>query len=361
MTALVFLRKLGGEQYGMELEKQEFSPRIFNLENKIKIFFKNIGNVHIVPRGLVSIEDPLGREVARGIINNESGIILPEKSKGLTIDLFGSKLAFIPGKYKLVMQYRYDSDSNFELREESFIYIPLMTISVLGLMVIFLGGIFLRKRLGGKNSNIDKSKKDKEFFSEGIRKKIAYKIKWVGIMIVLCLLGWYGYYNFFQKPISGEIVQETKKEKNVESMPLERFEAKYLSFRHSPMYRVNFHEKEITENKNILERALLSQIGIDGKKIALTVEDMTHRNLTDVASYNLRKKMTTRYAESKFNYSDWTGSVFLSRENDIFEKTVFISKENKLIEISFSSVLNSESETEKESMDVIESIQWKKT
>lgn len=184
-----------------------------------------------------------------------------------------------------------------------------------------------------------------------------YVNTFISVVITAGLVIFHFYDVLFQRPVSGEIKVHSNAKKDIKEAPFERFESNYLSFRYEPAYHINFHEKEM--NNSILERAFLSQNGSQLKKIALTVEDMAGRNLTDIANYNLRKKFIEDYAESKFIFGDLSGISFASKKDGIFEKTAFILRDQKLIEISFSSSIENEVESEKEMEDTIKSIQWK--
>lgn len=424
MTALIFLRKIGGEKYDLALREEETDASFLSLPKKNRLYFENKGNVHVTARGLVSIVDPLGREIERGIINNESGIVLPGSVRMFPINFVQNKIAFLPGEYKIITKYRYDGKSEFVVQEKMFLHSPLISNGFLcvilflltyglvgwlignkriasGLMKIKIrlktASISMKKRYGDIWRFAELSKKNKRINREAgtaTRREIALKmeekkrngiktrpktkasvsrtsgrqlgkakfLKYIFIIVLIATgaMLFYFYDILFQRPVSGEIRTEPNRIGRTENSPMERFEAVHLSFRHSPTYQINFQEKGIVENKNILERALLSQRESGNRRIALTVEDMNNRYLTDVANYNLRQKKTSMYKESKFVSGDLSGIAFVSREEGLFEKTVFISREQKLIEISFSGPLNSENELEMEMRDTLESIQWKK-
>ncbi|MFA5994281.1 MAG: hypothetical protein WC823_04950 [Parcubacteria group bacterium] len=192
------------------------------------------------------------------------------------------------------------------------------------------------------------------------KKLIFYVNVMASVTVVAGMLLYFFYDNLFQRPVSGEIKVQPSTKEDLTNAPFERFEGIYFSFHYHPTYHVNFQEKDVAGDKGILERALLSQMGDQFKKIALTVDDMIGRDLTEVASYNLRKKLTARYSESKFVLGGMTGTAFISREENRFEKTIFIGHNKYLIEISFSGPLNSEREMEMEIADIMASIQWKK-
>jgi hypothetical protein len=152
LTSLVFLRKEGGVIYDLELTKKEKEISLFSLPSNIRLYFENKGNIHLTARGLVSIHDPLGREIYRGIINNESRIILPESARFFPVNLSSNLFAFIPGKYKLTVQYRNDGKEGYNVDEEKFIFFPI--ISTFGLMMFFIVTLMLifRRRLKRRNN-----------------------------------------------------------------------------------------------------------------------------------------------------------------------------------------------------------------
>src|SRR3989344_6522014 len=77
-STLVFVKKIGGEIYDLKLSGQEYENSIVKFGDVLRLRFQNSGNVHLVPRGVAVVTDPLGRRVAKGTINQESALILPE-------------------------------------------------------------------------------------------------------------------------------------------------------------------------------------------------------------------------------------------------------------------------------------------
>jgi hypothetical protein len=140
VTSLIFLRKTGGEIYALGIRKERKETTFFSLPKKLRLYFENTGNVHVTSRGFVSVLDPWGREIERGIINVESGIILPGSSRVLPVDLMTRSMAFFPGKYKLVIQYRYDGRDDFMVMEDDFFFFPV--VAGVGVGIIFLLSVY---------------------------------------------------------------------------------------------------------------------------------------------------------------------------------------------------------------------------
>lgn len=120
VASLLFLSKRGGEKYGLSLSDISADNSIRSLPTKADLEFKNVGNVHLVPRGVVRIKNTFGKEVAKGIINQDSSLILPERSRRLQIDLDTWGRNIWPGRYTIEVEYRYDGQENVERRSETF-------------------------------------------------------------------------------------------------------------------------------------------------------------------------------------------------------------------------------------------------
>lgn len=149
LTGLIFATKEGNAMPRLALKSFD-QPRDWkSLPEKVNLRFNNYGNVHLTPRGLVLVTDPVGRVVTRGIINENSGIILPSTFRTYPTVLKSSQVAFVPGKYKLTIRYRYDGEDNFRIVEATFnnVNLPLIGESVLGLaIVVYLSFWALRRK-----------------------------------------------------------------------------------------------------------------------------------------------------------------------------------------------------------------------
>jgi len=150
-TSLMFLRKLGGELHGLELKDQEIVKNIFQRPLAIKLRFQNTGNVHEVPRGLVRVTDMFGREVARGIINLESALILPETARIFPITLRDTSWAIFPGRYKVAVEYRYDGKDDFTVVQQNINLIPIMPMLVILMLVILVWCVYFQIRKRAKD------------------------------------------------------------------------------------------------------------------------------------------------------------------------------------------------------------------
>lgn len=143
LSTLVFVQKQGGERYGLQLAGVTRANQWWQ-SLELNLRFYNSGNVDVVPRGVVRLIGPGGREVARAAINQESARILPETYRQLSLILGSDHSAIWPGRYKLEIQYRYDGKSSFTTVTRTLYYINWWAIAaIIGLAVLLVAGLAL--------------------------------------------------------------------------------------------------------------------------------------------------------------------------------------------------------------------------
>lgn len=146
-TSLLFVKKSGGEVYRLSLNRFTVRPHIFALPSKVDLRFQNGGNVHVIPRGMATVTDPRGRIVQRGVVNEDSGIALPETFRQVTVGLKPLARAWLPGRYHLDINYRYDETDRFQTVSTSFIYLNLLVLGIGLIIVVMLALVLLHRRL----------------------------------------------------------------------------------------------------------------------------------------------------------------------------------------------------------------------
>lgn len=120
LISLLFIKKLGGEVYGLQLESSTFKRSSSNIPQVGTIKFKNTGNVHLVPRGYIEVTDPGGKLIAKGTINQDSLNILPGSSRKYVTVLQPVAQANGRGTYKVTTYYRYDDQKDFSQFSDTF-------------------------------------------------------------------------------------------------------------------------------------------------------------------------------------------------------------------------------------------------
>jgi hypothetical protein len=139
VAALIFTRKVGGEIFGLNLKENNLEDDLFDIPEITKLRFQNTGNVYVTPRGTIKILDPLKREIEKGVINEESALILPETFRVFPVAFKSVALAFLPGKYEVITEYRYDGKDDFIAQKQTLFIFPKITQFILfGLIAVFL-------------------------------------------------------------------------------------------------------------------------------------------------------------------------------------------------------------------------------
>lgn len=145
ISSLILAKKIGGEVYKLDLESFEARHSALNLPSSVTLKFHNGGNVHLVPRGTVSLRDSKGGVISEGLINSGSGFVLPESNRQLITGLQERSSAWLPGKYYLDIKYRYDGNDKFQTKTEEVFYLGKITL-LLPLVAVLIGVIIWRLR-----------------------------------------------------------------------------------------------------------------------------------------------------------------------------------------------------------------------
>ena len=148
-SALVFAKKEGGSIRELALKEDIINEHswLTGLPTKVSLRFHNSGNIDLLPRGRFVLTDPFGRMEAKGIINEESGRILPESFRWYHTTLLPMQTSFIPGFYTLSVEYRFEG-------EETAHTLSIQSVFAWGVAVWlgvgcigFVGGIYFLKRV----------------------------------------------------------------------------------------------------------------------------------------------------------------------------------------------------------------------
>ncbi len=110
--------------------------------------FQNTGNIDTTPHGLIEIKDMFGRRVARGIINENSLISLPETIRKYSTPITSTTNLLLPGNYSVKISIHY-GDSNRKIEMTStFFYLGLPAVIIIIFITIILTSLLVKfKRL----------------------------------------------------------------------------------------------------------------------------------------------------------------------------------------------------------------------
>jgi hypothetical protein len=134
LATLIYALKKGGEIPNLTFKSLVFDKNVFYFSKTVKLRFENSGNVHVVPRGKVEIKNNSGEIVAQGIINADSGKVLPESFRTMELPINRIKHWNWPGIYNMEVDYRYDGLEAFSSVKTRVIYVGFEgAVIVLGL------------------------------------------------------------------------------------------------------------------------------------------------------------------------------------------------------------------------------------
>ena len=141
VSSLVFLTTYNSGTQSVRLDPVPWGSYILKLPTTLNLVFTNNGNTQTAARGVVTITDSSSHEVARGIVNVGSGLVLPGTSRLYTINLRSEKAVLYPGIYKLHISYSADGASTTSTYTKKFLIINeqiAITAIILGLALIIV-------------------------------------------------------------------------------------------------------------------------------------------------------------------------------------------------------------------------------
>lgn len=148
-SSLVLLKKMGGEQLDLQLAATKANNSLVSLPKNTMLKFTNTGNTHVVPRGTVELIDPLGKVLSSSVINETSAYVLPGSSRQINAEIKLSSQPWLPGRYKLAVNWRYDGQETFNQTIEYKWYIGKLTfilVIITSLLIILIMYIRYRRR-----------------------------------------------------------------------------------------------------------------------------------------------------------------------------------------------------------------------
>ena len=147
VASLVFLTTPAGGFQSLKLGGFSMSSIGFNLPSNIYILLQNSGNTQTVPRGTLTLKDPLSNVVSQTVINSNSGLILPSTSRLFNESFNTTQNLFkLPGVYHVQFKYHVDGSSNYQVLDKKFIYVNPMIFVVLFVVIVIIKLMISRKK-----------------------------------------------------------------------------------------------------------------------------------------------------------------------------------------------------------------------
>ncbi len=148
LSSLLFVRQGGGHETE-QAALLDLRPNTAYHEFPTAFSFKlnNMGNVDLTPYGRLTVQDPFGREIAVGIVNEDSLITLPESIRRYTVNLPQKTGFSIPGIYTARLQINYGKKHIQTGLTTRFISLGGATLPFIGigLGILAIGGYALFK------------------------------------------------------------------------------------------------------------------------------------------------------------------------------------------------------------------------
>lgn len=142
MASQFYVLKKGGESYDLKFVDGEPAGLIMRWPAKIALRWRADGNTHVQPYGTVVVKKNRGRQVASGILNQDSAIILPGAVRVLETSLESGRIIW-PGRYQIQVNYHHQASQEMTTVEFTWWYVPWWLP-----IVIIIAGLWLWRRRG---------------------------------------------------------------------------------------------------------------------------------------------------------------------------------------------------------------------
>lgn len=146
VSSLLLIRKKDGEQVNLSLKDVDLkSQSLFSVPSRMLFTFENQGNVHVIPRGTVSITDSFGRGIAEASVNENSSYVMPGTRRVIPISLhqtqFTLPISFLTVE---VQGYAQGHEARFSYSSSFFYLSPYMLL--LFLIIAGITGLLIWRR-----------------------------------------------------------------------------------------------------------------------------------------------------------------------------------------------------------------------
>ncbi len=174
----------------------------------------------------------------------------------------------------------------------------------------------------------------------------------IGLILIGIGLFWW----FSQRPSQGMITVMSPPE-SIEMNDQEqrkRYQGKYFTF----SYPSGFRRREEVEAVKypLLERVYLSRNDIEGRKIAVVLQDNANNTFEEYSSFRIRRNDSVTYSEDR-SMRNGLDTVFFTKTESVFEVGAFFHRGSRVASIVVSSP-TTQNGLREEVESVIDSWQW---
>lgn len=142
-SSLMFVTKVGGDTHRLQLSSVKSDANFLKLPSNVTLRFYNDGNTHVIPRGVIKLSTAGGKLVSRGVINQDSNIILPGMYRQIQAPLVKSAGGPAIGRYQLSVDFRFDGYDTYREYKTTFWHIEpsfIVGLALLAVSVVILAG-----------------------------------------------------------------------------------------------------------------------------------------------------------------------------------------------------------------------------
>jgi hypothetical protein len=146
LSSLLFVRTSTGKEIELARVNSLLPERDwFGFPQKYLLRIENSGNTDLTPFGKVTIKDPFGKQIATGILNEGSFVVLPETIRRFDIPIISDQQIWMPGIYSVELNLHFGKQNQLINTHNSFFVIGILPQGLLTLIVLFILYKFLRR------------------------------------------------------------------------------------------------------------------------------------------------------------------------------------------------------------------------
>ncbi len=143
--SLLFLYVSGAIEEELQLQELSVEGNFFSKERKLFVQTKNLGNIHIIPKGTVSIKNMSQTSLFQRELNPHTKSVYVGQTWKFQEDMVLPSVRAI-GKNSADLQVHYGVSEKIITGQVSFWYIPLWLFYTVGAMIIAVSIFFFRRR-----------------------------------------------------------------------------------------------------------------------------------------------------------------------------------------------------------------------
>ena len=175
VSTLVLAKKLGGEKRSVTLSSSTWSGPPFALPREVRLRFLNNGNVHMTPKGDITITDTFNRVLSQSEINSESTIILPESFRVYPTKLADKATLWLPGWSTVTVRYLNGETGEYVTTKTSFFIATPRSVLLTGLLLVVGFMVFRYRRRSAHH--IRAVARHGHVAAKKVTKKVAGRVK----------------------------------------------------------------------------------------------------------------------------------------------------------------------------------------